>query len=256
MDRVTNCVARLSTAAARVHDCMSPRLSTAAARVHTAWRASCMRSAWHTLHIWLYVAWAWIAGNVHRHVRSKSTPEWRITAALAFCEDSGAFRDITHAFFPDGWEEDVDAFLGWKRVRIDVRYIHTSQFGKVTKYRMVLRPGDTCVFPPRLETTSRGPRGVLAARLDPLVSDARPVDVSGRIIKYAGPARDFHAGQGLCVRPLDCFPCDDHDALPERFQALVITDAASFREQVFPLDANPPIALDSINQHHHLHCSA
>lgn len=244
MDCLANGVARLSNGMTRARDCMSHRLSTTAARVHTAWRASCLRSAWHGLRVWLYVAWAWVTGNVYRHVRSKSTPEWRITAALAFCEDSGAFKDITHMFFPEMWEEDVDTFLGWKRARIDVRYIHTSKFGKVTKYRMVLRPGDPCVFPPSLETTPRGPRGVLAARLDPLVPDAMPVDVTGRIIKYAGPARDFHAGQGLSVRPLDCFPCDDHDALPERFQALVVIDAASFREHVFPLDANPPIALD------------
>jgi hypothetical protein len=219
-------------------------LKNAMSRARNAWRDSCFRSAWQTFKVWLYVAWSWATGNLHRHVRSKSTPEWRITAALAFCEDTGDFKDISHWFFPGDWQEDVDTFLGWKRVRIDVRYVHTSQFGKVTKYRMVLRNGDACVFPPRLETTPRGPRGVLAARLEPLVADANPVDVTSRVIKYAGPARDFHAGQGLSVRPLDCFPCDDHDALADRFKALVIIDAASFREHVFPLDANPPICLD------------
>lgn len=202
-----------------------------------------MRDVWRALRMWHYTTWSWIKAHLHFRVTRKSVPEWRITAALAFCEDTDDFRDISHWFHPDDWEEDLDTFVGWKRVRVDVRYMHTSPFGKTTKYRMVLRKGDPCVFPPQLSATPRGPRGVLAARLVPGVPEASPVDVTSRIIKYAGPARDFHAGQGLAVRPLDCFPCDDHDALAERFASLVIVDGATFREHAFSLSENRPIVL-------------
>ncbi len=201
--------------------------------------------AWRTLRLWQYAVWAWIKAHLHFHVTRKATavPEWQITSALAFCEDTGDFRDISAWFHPDDWEEDVDTFLGWKRVRIDVRYIHTSAFGKTTKYRMVLRNGDTCPFPPAAPGPGTGLRGVLAARLVPGVPEATSVDVTARLIKYAGPARDFHASCGLSVRPLDCFPCDDHDALADRFAALAIVDAATFQEHEFSLVDNPPIRL-------------
>lgn len=205
-----------------------------------------LRNAWRTLLLWRYAVWSWFRAHVHFHVTRKSVPEWRITSALAFCEDTGDFQVISHWFDPDGWEEDVDSFLGWKHVRVDVRYVHTSPFGKTTKYRMVLRNGDTCTFPPPPPGRT-GPRGVLAARLVPGVPDASPVDVTTRVIKYAGPARDFHAGQGLHVRPLDCFPCDDHDALAERFAALVIVDGAAFREHAFSLIHNHPIMLPGVS---------
>ena len=206
-----------------------------------------LRNAWRMVRLWQYALWTWIKAHLHFHVTRKATfvPEWRITAALAFCEDTNDFRDISSWFHPDHWEEDVETFVGWRRVRIDVRYVHTSAFGKRTKYRMVLRNGDRCVFPPILPSPGTGLRGVLAARLVPGVPDASPVDVTARVIKYAGPARDFHAVHGLSVRPLDCFPCDDHDALAERFDALVILDAATFEEKSFSLADNPAIQLSS-----------
>lgn len=203
-------------------------------------------NAWRTLRLWRYTLVAWVKAHIHFRVSRKSVPEWRITAALAFCDDTGEFRDVSHWFYPEDWEDDADVLLGWGSVRVDVRYTHTSPFGKVTKYRMVLRKGDACIFPPRLApaaTGLKGPRGVLAARLEPGVPDASPVDVTSRIIKYAGPARDFHAGQGLAVRPLDCFPCDDHDALAERFASLVIVDGATFREHAFSLADDVAIVL-------------
>lgn len=202
-----------------------------------------IRDAWQTLLLWQHMMWAWVKAHFHVRMKKKTVPEWTITAALAFCEDSGSFEDISHWFDPFTWEADFDRLIGWDNVRVDVRYIHTSAFGRVSKYRMVVRRGDSCLFPPLV--TSQGPRGVLAARLTPWAhhEGASTVDVTARLIKYAGPSRDFHRGQGLKVRPLDCFPCDDHEALAARFETLTIVDAAAFQEHVFPLADNPSISL-------------
>lgn len=211
-----------------------------------------LRDAWRTLGVWYCAVWAYIKAHIHFHVNRKTVPEWRITTAMAFCVGGfdgvrdGECRDISDWFIPnDDWEKDVNDFLGWPGVRVEFRYVHTSAFGKTTKYRMILRNGDRCVFPPPPMVPGTSPRGVLAARLVPRAdaADASPVDVTARVIKYAGPARDFYRAQGLAVCPLDCFPFDDPDALVERFAALTIIDAATFQEREFPLDENQPMCL-------------
>ena len=84
------------------------------------------------------------------------------------------------------------------------------------KFRMVLRPGDVCVFPP--PPRGRGfPLAVLAATLHGGVE----VDVTRRVLKYQGATRDFH-GTHVTVR--DMFPFDDHDDNAERFSHLQVID--------------------------------
>lgn len=192
-----------------------------------------MLSYWEKAKVWATLAWSWISAHAHVHVRRRCVThqEWTIQAAYAFDDETGNFQDITAWFRPETWEEDV-AFLEWKEPRIDVRYTRCSPFGKVSKYRMVLRPGKACLFPPPPQP-SNGVRGIISATLEPFahIEGAKSVDVTTRLTKYAGPYKDFHSGQGLSIRPLDCFPFDDPEALSQRFETLTIMDASNLVSQ-------------------------
>ena len=146
-------------------------------------------------------------------------------------EIGGYHRDITLEFRPESWEDDARDLTDWDAFRVEVRYVLGGQ-----KYRMVLRPGDACVFPPYGDDdddapagtgTGRGvspPRGVLAAAL---VGENRETDVTSRVRKYQGPRGDFHAGLGLKTRVKDMFPFDDHDDNARRYHTLRVIDAAA-----------------------------
>ena len=119
--------------------------------------------------------------------------------------DEHHFHELPARFFsPDTWEADAMDATGWGRVRLEVRYTMAG-----CKYRMVLRPGDVCVFPPppRRATSMGFPLAVLTAMLEDH-DGTTDVDVTTRVLKYAGPNRDFH---GTRVRVRDLFPFDDHD---------------------------------------------
>ena len=204
-------------------------------------------SLWHAACLWQRYMVAWTKARLHARFGG-SRPAWEIRSAFSFCEDTGDFLDVTAHFKPDSWETDIQQYSGWDTFRVDLRYTHTTKFGKVSKYRMILRNGDTCVFPPCLGTTTttvgttRGPRGVLSATLVPRTTvSAREVDVTSRLQKYAGPLKDFHKGAGLTVNGLDCFPFDDADLLQSRFEFIRLIDAATLKETTFELKS--PLSL-------------
>ena len=204
------------------------------------------------LAIWTQVLWAWVANLFHLHVKKRCVdiPEWSIVSAHVIDDVTGDFGDISNRFHLWTWEEDVMDEFGWDNPRVDIRYLHTSPLGKVTKYRMILRPGDFCMFPPLRPKNplAGGLRGIISATLVPYahIPDAREVDVTTRLKKYAGPNKDFYHAQGLEVRVLDCFPFDDPDQLAERFESLTILDSSRLVSQemyVFSLKTNDRIQI-------------
>lgn len=151
-------------------------------------------------------------------------PRWEIITALAFARD-GRFKEITHGFTPKTWQDDIPELTGWsgdQLQRVEVRYAFISALGKRSKYRMVLRHGDTCPALPPPRPCSTHPQ-ILNATLDPH-GEGSPVDVTNRLRKYAGPSKDFHAAAGLRVHCADILPVDDWDYVSERFRRLVVLD--------------------------------
>lgn len=141
-------------------------------------------------------------------------------------EEPGFFKEIPVTFFDAAsWEADAREITKWTSFRMEVRYTFRHK-----KYRLVLRPGDTCTFPPYHEPSApacRLPKGVLSARLQgPLGSDI-DCDVTQRVMKYQGPKGDFHAGLGLKVRLHDMFPFDDHADNTTRFSHLRMMDTTA-----------------------------
>lgn len=137
--------------------------------------------------------------------------------------DTGFHRELSPALFDPGtWEQDAKSLTGWTSVRVEVRYVFRHK-----KYRMVLRAGDACVFPPYRDTTApacRLPKGVLSARLQGPRGSETDCDVTARVLKYQGPRGDFHAGLGLRVMLRDMFPFDDHADNAVRFSHLRVLD--------------------------------
>lgn len=136
---------------------------------------------------------------------------------------TGFHRDLPVKYFdPDTWEATARDLTGWTRFRVEVRYTFRHK-----KYRMVLRPGDACTFPPYPEPSApacRLPKGVLSARLQGALGTDIDCDVTSRVLKYQGPRGDFHAGLGLKVRLHDMFPFDDQADNTARFTHLRVLD--------------------------------
>ncbi len=169
-----------------------------------------------------------------RYAWALATATWRVSVVQRFLigspytllkvvaldEDGGRDATVTAAFEPARWEDSVRAFTGWatQKLRVEVRYL---SFGH--KYRAVLRPGDAFVEPEGVERHRGGPKGVLAAEL--VGAEGLAVDVTRRVHKYQGPAKDFHAGKGLRVGVLDMFPLDDPRELGDHFHTLRLVDA-------------------------------
>ena len=189
--------------------------------------------------------WLW---HARRHFRGDASlfAGWAVASVHAFCERTGDYKRVpTAAWGPLYWEDVVDEETGWDAdtpLKVELRYTYTNSFGYATKYRMVLRRGDACVWPPVVASTTLGGgglRGILAADLvprDPQI--AAPVDLTRRLVKYAGPNKDFHAGDGLTIRACDVLPFDDMDAVKERFGTLRLLKA-SLAEIAHDLDDNP-----------------
>lgn len=138
----------------------------------------------------------------------------------------GYYKEVPVTYFdPATWEADAREITKWSAFRMEVRYTFRHK-----KYRMVLRPGDPCPFPPYDEpaaTSCRMPKGVLSARLQgPLGSDI-DCDVTQRVMKYQGPKGDFHAGLGLKLKLQDMFPFDDQADNSARFSHLRIMDTTA-----------------------------
>lgn len=152
-------------------------------------------------------------------------------------DDTGFFREFPVSYFdPITWESDIGVWTGWRRFRVEVRYTYRSR-----KYRMVLRAGNPCPFPPYEEPEVPSfhlPSGVIAAKLQGPNGSGVETDVTRRVHKYRGPRGDFHEGLGLTVRLQDMFPFDDHDDNAARFSHLRVIDHWG-RYRDLPYASNP-----------------
>lgn len=164
----------------------------------------------------------------------------RACKAYVFNEDNngkGFYREVSpHLLDPVTWESDVKEFTGWDKFRMELRYNYRNR-----KYRMVLRPGDKCVFPPYQDQsapTCRLPKGVMSARLQGPVGSDIDHDVTNRVLKYQGPRGDFHAGLGLRVKLLDMFPFDDNADNSARFSHMRVMDTMGNVHDL-PYSSNP-----------------
>ena len=191
------------------------------ARAAAAKLCAAAAKSWAALRLAWAWAWAWLTVRLFAGSRRRCD-DWAVYRVYAFEESSDTahenhkFHELPARFFnPDTWEEDALDATGWDQVRVEVRYSVRGQ-----KFRMVLRRGDTCAFPPvaRRASLSCFPLTVLAASLHGDVD----VDVTRRVLKYQGAAKDFH-GTRVTVR--DLFPFDDHDDNAERFRCLRVIDS-------------------------------
>lgn len=214
----------------------------ATAMAHIAWVV--VRRAVRDVSDWVTLVFGWALGWPPAQQHSKRlavppavTPQPCRIYAFNEGEEEGFHKEIPVPFFvPDTWESDVKSLTGWDRPRVEVRYTMRHK-----KYRMVLRPGDACAWPPYAEPAApvcRVPRGVLSARLQGPPGSAIDTDVTARVLKYQGPKGDFHAGLGLTVRLWDMFPFDDHGDNALRFTHLRIIDTGA-RVLDLPYDKNP-----------------
>lgn len=183
-----------------------------------AWLASLLaRAAERARCFWVLLAATWRVAVLQRYLCSQAF--W-IYKVVAINEASGSDANVTKTFVPGAWESTIRLVTGWKDapLRLDVRYL---AYGR--KYRLILRPGDACTFPEFPERHRGGPKGVMAAEL---VGEAGvAVDITRRVLKYQGPAKDFHRGMGARVGVTDMFPFDDTEELLHNFSELRIIDA-------------------------------
>lgn len=157
-------------------------------------------------------------------------------------EPGATVRELSaRDFDPAAWlAQAARAAPEFESLRVEVRYVYRG-----AKYRAVLRPGDDAeaVLPPGAAGAGGGllaPPRVVSARLQgPPGSDDVDRDVTARVRKYQGPARDFH---GWGVRLHDMFPFEDHDDDARVYSHLRIVDA---RARVTDLDyaSNPRVGL-------------
>lgn len=209
---------------------------------------------WHRLTCWFHLislvvrSWVrcnpvWCAVWGGRVAASQHGP--RAYRVYVFNESSdinqGFYREISPRYFDSStWEQDVRDMTGWSRFRVEVRYVLRQK-----KYRMILRPGETCAFPPYQEPAApacRLPKGVLSARLQGPKGSDIDADVTSRVLKYQGPRGDFHAGLGLKTYVHDMFPFDDHQENSTRFSHLRVMDTMA-RVTDLPYEDNPVMAV-------------
>lgn len=162
------------------------------------------------------------------------TSEFVAYKVVAFNDDTGEHRKVTTTFAPQAWEAAVRDHTAWTtdKLRVDVRY-----YSRGKKFRMTLRPGDTCSFAALHEP--RCPDGVLSAELLPTGEpSALPVNVTARVLKYQGLGKDFQAGMGHRVSLFDMFPMDDPDDLQANYSGLRVVHLAdkSVRTRLVPMD--------------------
>ena len=189
---------------------------------------------------WMTSVFGWVLGQTPHSDGNPAPPKpYRIYRIYAFNEgaEEGFHKEIPVRFFsPEAWESDIKELTGWGSPRLEVRYAVRQK-----KYRMVLRPGDSCHWPPYADPSvpaCRVPRGVLSARLQGPPGSNIDADVTARVLKYQGPKGDFHAGLGLGVRLWDMLPFDDHGDNALRFTHLRIIDTTA-RVTDLPYDTNP-----------------
>ena len=186
-----------------------------------AWASVRAKKSWESARY----AWALLLATYRVAVLQKFmvTQDFWIYKVCALNEVTGKDAIVTTFFAPKTWEDSVRVATGWKEraIRVDVRYL---AHGK--KFRMVLRPGDTCDFPSFPGRHRGGPKGVMAAEL---VGDDVCVNITPRLLKYQGPAKDFHERR---VAVTDLFPYDDPAELTMNFRELRVVDARARRLRI------------------------
>lgn len=187
---------------------------------------------------WLRFGLAWVRAHAQFHFRKRTQqPEWRATALLAFAPATGGFKDVTSTMAtilenPGEWPHIVRDLTGWGHqdgpLQLEVRYVHASAYGRLHKYRAVLREGESFAMPPGKSHGLLGPSSLIVhATMEPWnEEEAAPVDVTARIRKYGGPAKDFHERP---LAPIDCFPFDDPNMLRDRFRGIRLVTPLSSR---------------------------
>lgn len=180
------------------------------------WKSLDVRASCKSWLEWARCALAVAVATVRVALARFTRTDFRVYKAVAIRKD-GRDYNVTATFDPATWETSLPIKV-FPLDRVDVRYIAHCR-----KFRMVLRPGDACVVPPVPERHRGGPKGVMAAEL---VGDGATVAVTKRVLKYQGPAKDFHAGMGLRVGVTDMFPFDDPEELVAQFHTLRLVDAA------------------------------
>lgn len=204
-------------------------------RVSRWWkRAKC------ALHLAVVLVRSWVRSLTRCSGCPAHGPEaYRIYVFNEGNHEEGFHREVSPKLLdPSTWENDIKELTGWTKFRAELRYVFRNK-----KYRMVLRPGDRCTFPPYHEPSApacRLPKGVLSARLQGPVGSGIDCDVTSRVLKYQGPRGDFHAGLGLRVRLQDMFPFDDHADNATRFTHLRILDTYA-RVHDLPYVPNPDL---------------
>jgi hypothetical protein len=180
--------------------------------------------------LWYIIATSYAKLQFERFVRHFSKepcpPVWKITDAIVLRDEHDDYVNIRSWFVPDDdWEEDVrEAFPSWDDWKVELRCTYGDR-----KCRIVLRAGDTLVWPPSYDLHQahihavRAPQGILSATLliKPGIPGGKNIEVTQRVQKYAGFNHDYH---GTTVRVRDIFPMDDHDDNAERFSGLRIID--------------------------------
>lgn len=199
-----------------------------------AWCQHAARKAVYTVHLVAVLARSWVRTTV-KTARAAGAAAGggghgpSAYQVYVFNEDEGqrdgGFHcDMSPTFLsPSTWEQDARDYTSWSKFRVELRYVFRNK-----RYRMVLRPGDACIFPPyesdASEPRCRLPKGVLSARLQGPPGSGIDHDVTSRVLKYQGPRGDFHSGLGLRVRLQDMFPFDDHSDNGARFTHLRVLD--------------------------------
>lgn len=145
--------------------------------------------------------------------RLLASPDVAVVKATLFRGD-GTDVDITRGFDARACGRHVVS----PSERVDVRYLAHGR-----KYRLVLRKGDEACLTEAPARHRGGPKGVMAAEL---IGAEASVDITRRVHKYQGPAKDFHAGMGLRVGVTDLFPFDDPEELAANFDTVRIVDHA------------------------------
>lgn len=172
----------------------------------------------------LVMLWArWRAWRRARH------PRWQVCKVMVFngdpTEQHGYLKDITGYFlrtpvavwYGTGWEQCVHDLTGWDTFRLEIRYTFHGR-----KYRMVFKNGWAFMWPPYLHP-KWGPT-VIHAALVPREHDGVPQDVTRRMVKYAGPMKDFHATVATVPSAADMFPFEDPAMLRETYTCVSVRD--------------------------------
>jgi hypothetical protein len=161
--------------------------------------------------------------------------------ASALYEDhEGTMTEVTPYFIcpesrklhpRDNWElccrealEKVDEPRKDVGVKLEVRYYYQNMFGFKTKYRLICHQGDDLIIPPH-RVIYKDDRPINPPILQCIMfystGQKKPWDVTHRVLKYAGPNKDFGTTP---IKVFEMFPIDDPESLRQQFSHLLVID--------------------------------